>query len=95
MTSETADYVSSADVIARVRRVLVAHGRLKRSVEHLSDSDDLYEAGLTSHASVNVMLALESEFDIEFPDQLLNRSAFSSVAAISAAVQELAPAPAN
>ena len=25
--------------------------------------------GMTSHAVVNVMLALEEEFDVEFPDQ--------------------------
>ena len=27
---------------------------------------------MTSHASVNLMLALENEFDIEFPDRMLN-----------------------
>jgi acyl carrier protein len=36
------------------------------------------------------MLALEGEFDIEFPDQMLNRSVFSSVAAIEAAVRKIA-----
>ena len=35
---------------------------------------DLYAAGMTSHASVNVMLALEDAFDIEFPDELLTKS---------------------
>jgi acyl carrier protein len=41
---------------------------------------------MTSHASVNVMLALEGEFDVEFPDEMLNRSAFSSIQAICQAV---------
>jgi acyl carrier protein len=36
------------------------------------------------------MLALESEFDIEFPDSLLNRSLFANVAAIQVAVRKLA-----
>ena len=31
---------------------------------------------MSSLASVNVMLALEGEFNIEFPDQMLNRSVF-------------------
>jgi acyl carrier protein len=35
------------------------------------------------------MLALEGEFDVEFPDQMLNRSMFSSVAAIEAAVRKI------
>jgi acyl carrier protein len=50
---------------------------------------DLYQAGMTSHASVNVMLALEDAFDIEFPDHMLTRSVFESIASIEAAVQEL------
>jgi acyl carrier protein len=50
---------------------------------------DLYQAGMTSHASVNVMLALEDHFDVEFPDHMLKRSVFESMAAIAAALKEL------
>ena len=74
----------------RVRTVLAAHGRLGTDAARLGDTDDLYAAGLTSLASVNVMLALEAEFDVEFPDQMLNRTVFSSVAAIEAAVRKIA-----
>lgn len=74
----------------RIRSVLAAHGRLGVDAAKLTDSDDLYAAGMTSLSSVNVMLALEAEFDIEFPDSLLNRSLFSNVAAIQAAVRKLA-----
>jgi acyl carrier protein len=35
------------------------------------------------------MLALEDSFDIEFPDQMLKRSVFESVNAISSAIAEL------
>jgi len=73
----------------RVRSVLNAHGRLGRRVDELADGDDLYAAGMTSLASVNVMLALESEFDIEFPDQMLNRSVFASIDAIAAAIERI------
>lgn len=44
---------------------------------------------MTSHASVNLMLALEDAFDIEFPDRMLKRSVFESIASISAAIEEL------
>lgn len=74
----------------RIRAVLTAHGRLGVDPTTLGASDDLYAAGLTSLASVNVMLALEGEFDIEFPDNMLNRSVFSSLAAIEAAVLKIA-----
>ena len=72
-----------------IRRILKEHGRLSRDVDTLGPESDLYEAGMTSHASVNVMLALEGEFEIEFPDQMLKLCVFESIAAIAAAVGEL------
>ncbi len=55
----------------------------------LSDDANLYDAGLTSFASVQMMLAIEEEFDIEFPETMLTRRTFSSLANIAAAVSEL------
>jgi acyl carrier protein len=72
-----------------IRRILRENGRLTADVDSLADDADLYQAGMTSHASVNVMLALEDAFDVEFPDSMLKRSVFESVAAIAAAVSEL------
>jgi acyl carrier protein len=72
-----------------IRSVLVEHGRLSVDLSRLSDEDDLYRAGMTSHASVNVMLALEDRFDLEFPDQMLRKSTFASVSAIRNALAEL------
>ncbi|MDA8342806.1 MAG: acyl carrier protein [Actinomycetota bacterium] len=78
-----------ADVEDRIRMVLGAHARLPRGVEELDDTADLYAAGMTSHASVNVMLGIEDEFDVEFPEHLLRKDTFESVAAIRAALEEL------
>ena len=74
---------------AEIREVLTQHGRLAQDISGLSDDADLYAAGLTSHASVNVMLALEGAFLIEFPDRMLKRNVFSSIEAIRNAVAEL------
>ncbi len=79
----------TASIDAEIRKVLAAHARLGGDAQTLDAEADLYQAGMSSHASVNVMLALEGAFDIEFPDHMLNRSVFSSVAAIRSAVQEL------
>ncbi|MDQ2724730.1 MAG: acyl carrier protein [Actinomycetota bacterium] len=49
-------------------------------------SADLYRNGLSSHASVNVMLALEDAFDLEFPDRMLKKSTFESIDAIAGAL---------
>jgi len=46
---------------------------------------------MTSHASVNVMLALEDHFDVEFPDRMLKRDVFESIDAIASAIMELQP----
>lgn len=72
-----------------IRKVLADHGRLAVDAAALDRDADLYEAGLTSHASVNIMLALEDEFDLEFPDRLLKKSTFSSIGSISDAITEL------
>lgn len=65
-----------------IREVLDTHGRLNAPSSSISDDADLYEDGLSSHASVNVMLALENAFGKEFPDSLLRKSTFQSVEAI-------------
>ena len=73
----------------KIRKILKDHGRLSKDAEGLAEDADLYQAGMTSHASVNVMLALEGQFDLEFPDSMLKRSSFESIAAIRTAIEEL------
>lgn len=74
---------------AAIRDILKQHGRLALDAESLAADADLYQAGMSSHASVNVMLGLEGHFDVEFPDRMLTRSVFSSIAAIRGAISEL------
>jgi acyl carrier protein len=78
----------------QIRQILASHGRIPVDVGTLTDDDDLFEAGMTSHANVNVMLALEDAFDIEFPEAMLRRSTFASIAAIRDAVNGLTAVPA-
>jgi len=75
-----------------IRIILHEHARLTQDARLLTDDADLYQVGMTSHASVNVMLALEGRFDIEFPDRMLRRGVFASISAISAAIGELVAA---
>jgi acyl carrier protein len=72
-----------------IREILAKHGNLPVAIDEVADTADLYDAGLSSFASVQVMLALEEEFDTEFPEHLLNRKSFSSVDAIAAALSEI------
>jgi len=79
----------SVSVQARVRSVLKNAGCLQVDVDQLADDADLYAAGLNSHATINLMLALEDAFDVELPDRLLRRRTFSSVGAIAEALSEI------
>lgn len=84
--------MTSSEVV--IRSVLAKHGRLPGNVEALEYSADLYTAGLKSFASVQVMLALEEAFDIEFPERMLNRNTFASIEAIDRSIAELTHKPA-
>ncbi len=74
---------------ATIRTLLAKLGGLPVSVDTVADDADLYAAGLSSFASVQLMLGLEEAFDIEFPDHLLNRKSFASVAAIESTVKSI------
>jgi len=72
-----------------IRQLIAEHARLPVDVSGLPEDACLYQAGLTSLSTVNLMLAIEERFDIEFPDRLLGRKTFGSIRSLSEAVQEL------
>lgn len=73
----------------RIRRIVEENARLQVDVASLAADADLYQAGLTSHASVSLMLALEDEFGVEFPQEMLRKKTFESIASIRAALESL------
>lgn len=76
-------------VNAQIRSILGEHAKLSTDIESVGDGDDLYAAGMTSHASVTVMLGLEDEWDIEFPQHMLKKSTFATIDSITEALAEL------
>ncbi len=72
-----------------IRQIVADMGACPSMRHELAPDADLYHAGMTSHASVNVMLALEDHFDLEFPDRMLKRSVFESISAIERRSDEL------
>lgn len=73
----------------RIRDILSKIGRLPVPIEDIGSDDDLYGAGLSSLASVNVMLAIEEAFDVEFPDHLLTRRSFQTISSLTGVVMSL------
>jgi acyl carrier protein len=80
---------TTVDIATRIRDIIASYGQLAVDVRALTDTDDLFRAGMTSLANVTVMLGLESEFGLEFPEEMLRRSTFESISAIESAVGEL------
>lgn len=72
-----------------IRSALAEYGRLSSDVSALGDDDNLFDAGLTSHASVNVMMAIEDAYELEFPVKFLKRATFGSIGNLRAALDEM------
>jgi acyl carrier protein len=72
-------------ITVRVREVVVEAAGIGNAAE-LSDTDDLWDAGMDSLSSVNLMVQLEDAFGVQFPDELLTREVFSSIASIAEAL---------
>jgi acyl carrier protein len=67
-------------------RALLAKRSIDRAVGH---DDDLGESGLSSLDIVNLMLAVEAEFDLRIPEPEMRPANFSSIARIEALVASL------
>lgn len=62
----------------------------KRGVSRLVGRDEsLTESGLTSLDIVNLMLAIEAEFDVKIPDADMTPANFRTMARIAALIEKL------
>ena len=78
--------ISSNDCIADAARRILAARSIHRPI---ANSDDLREAGMTSLDMVNLVLAVESAFDLEIPESMITPANFRSVASIDALITSL------
>ena len=77
---------SPTERVAQLVRQLMAKRSIDRSVGY---DDVLSECGLSSLDMVNLMLAVETEFDIKIPDRDMTPSNFRSIAQIDKLVSAL------
>jgi len=76
---------ASDRVTALVRQILA-----KRSVARpVGRDEDLTEAGLSSLDMINLMFAIEGEFDVKIPDRDMTPANFRTIARIDALVAAL------
>ena len=72
-----------------IRRIIAGNAKLPVDATQIAEDDDLYDIGLTSLNTVNLMLALEDELDIEFPDEMLSRETFESISSLQQVIETL------
>ena len=83
------DLVAATTIEEDIRVLLQGVTRLRVPAAGLAALDDLYAAGLSSLATVDLMLAIEDHFDIEFTTAWLNRRTFATIASLGIAVRAL------
>ena len=74
-----------------IRNLVLQHARLSCDPARVTSDANLYELGLTSLTTVNLMLALEEHFDVEFPQHMLSRKTFESIRSLADSIEELRP----
>lgn len=80
-----------SDMNNQIRAILRRHTNLAPLVATLLDGDNLFDAGLSSLGAVRLMIALEDAFDVDFPESMMNRASFGSIAAIERSLLQLRP----
>ncbi len=76
-----------------IRRLIDREAKLAIPASDLTPRADLYELGLTPYTAIRLLLAVEREFDVEFPRVSLNRAAMASIETIARCVRDAKFAP--
>lgn len=84
-TSRTFSRITAVDM-TEIRSIVIGEAQLPMDAQQISDTTDLDDAGITSLARMNVILALEDHFQITFPDEMMTRKNFASISAVSKTV---------
>src|ERR1700722_20520999 len=77
---------SAAERVISVVQRLLTQRSISRTV---APADVLRDAGLTSMDMVNLVLAVETEFDVMIPESRITPANFRSVTAISSLIEAL------
>ena len=74
-----------------IKRLIDQEASVAICADDLALHANLYALGLTPYAAVRLLVAIERAFEVEFPRHRLNKRSMSSIAAIAAGLDELAP----
>jgi acyl carrier protein len=86
--NDTPNESATVDLQSSVR-TLIAENSGVELLDSISNTDDLFAAGLQSLDCVRILVAVEDEFDIELPNDIIERKLFCTVENLSQAVAGL------
>ncbi|NEO67782.1 MAG: acyl carrier protein [Moorea sp. SIO4G2] len=81
--------ILSTDTEERLKGILREYLPLVADDEEIAVEADLTDLGLDSMNAVNLMLDIEEEFEVSFPESMLNAEVFYSVSTLAKAIQSL------
>lgn len=77
------------NTLATIKDLVVENVEPIDSVDELADDAVLRDLGMDSMSALNLMLDLEEEFDVQFPEELLTDETFRSAASLAEAIEML------
>lgn len=80
---------TATEITARLNTVLRRHLRFVDELEAIPPDSELIDLGLDSLSAINLLLELEEEFGVAFPDELLSPETFRTAANLNATLQQL------
>lgn len=85
--------MNERDMTLTIRQLLDAHGLLRVPARLIRNGDDLFAAGLTGLAAVDVLLAAETAFGVIFPPSMMARSSIATIDTLAGCVRRLQAQP--
>jgi acyl carrier protein len=76
-------------ILDQLKNRMLEHLKLLTSVEQIDDNAELTRLGLDSMAATNLMIDIEDDFGVQFPDNLLTPETFRTPLTLEAAIQSL------
>ncbi|MGD1703621.1 phosphopantetheine-binding protein [Dapis sp. BLCC M229] len=77
------------NTLEQLKVCMVEHLKLVTSVDQIDNDTELTSLGLDSMAATNLMLDLEDEFEVTFPDELLTPDVFKTTNTLNSAIEKL------
>ncbi|MGA9601484.1 MAG: acyl carrier protein [Methylocystis sp.] len=80
-------------MMTAIRSLIDRETRLALPAAEITPRADLYALGLTAFEAVRLLVAIEREFNVQLPREMLKRETARSIEAIVQAFQALRPLP--